>query len=378
MALAAVASEMSIFRQPRVYALESQPMVCLIRNVLRRGSRSRPLAASVLVIFFPLCVPSAQTAQLASAPAPIKISSKEAEDNLQVKTPPDYPPEAKAKGIEGTVRLRVVIDERGTVVDTTVISGNPLLIPPAIALVKRYPYRPFMRGGKRVAVTTNVNIPFELHPVDVYKVWMAHRDTARRLRKDGRMDTALDELRKALANTTKLGDIEVADTYGDIADVYSRDGRFADAINPLEQRLQTLKRSRIQDETEIANTESDLAGAFLLQSELDKAEQLLSRAIPVQERYFQRAGFEGSKQVYAEKLAISIAFLARVYDLKGHDSQAEPLYKRAVSLGENILHPDIEAGFMRNYADMLLRAGRPNEAAELRERATMLQLGLKK
>lgn len=265
MALAAVAREMSIFRQLRVYALESQPMVRLIRNVLRRGSRSRPLAASVLVIFFPFCVPSAQTAQLASAPAPIKISSKEAEDNLQVKTlTPDYPPEAKAKGIEGTVRLRVVIDERGTVVDTTVISGNPLLIPPAIALVKRYPYRPFMRGGKRVAVTTNVNIPFELHPVDVYKVWMAHRDTARRLRKDGRTDIALDELRKALANATKLGDIEVADTYGDIADLYSRDGRFADAINPLEQRLQTLKRSRIQDETEIANTESDLAGAFLL------------------------------------------------------------------------------------------------------------------
>jgi tetratricopeptide (TPR) repeat protein len=198
------------------------------------------------------------------------------------------------------------------------------------------------------------------------------------MRKDGRMDAATDEIQKALVDARKLGDIEVADTYGDLADLYYRDGNYADASIALGERLRTLKRSRIQDETEIANTESDLAGALFGQKELDKAEELLERAIPVQERYFRQASFEGTKQAYAERLAVSVEMLGRVYDFKGRTAEAEAQYKRAVSLGENILHPDIEAGFMRNYADMLLRVGRPDEAAKLRENATALQLDLKK
>jgi hypothetical protein len=70
--------------------------------------------------------------------------------------------------------------------------------------------------------------------------------------------------------------------------------------------------------------------------------------------------------------------LARICDLTGRVSEAVPLYERAVALGTNALHPDVEALFMRNYADVLLRVGRPEEAAKLREDATALQLGLKK
>jgi TonB family protein len=319
-----------------------------------------------------------RSAQIGSTTTPIQISSKEANDNLQVKVPPEYPPEAQAKGIEGTVQLRVIIDERGNVIDAKVVSGNPLLIPPAIVAVKRYPYRPFTRGGKRVSVSTLVDVPFELHPVNTYGDWNGHRDAARQMRQDGRTDAALGELQKALVEPRKLGDIEVADTYGDIAEVCYRDGRYEDARHALEERLLTLKRSRVQDETEIANTESNLAGSFFEQGEVDKAEELLKLAIPVQDRYFRRASFEGTKQGYAEKLAGSVEMLARVYDLKGRLSEAEPLYKRAVSLGKNILHPDIEAALMMNYADMLVRAGRPDEAAKLRENATALQLDLKK
>jgi TonB family protein len=350
-----------------------------LKHEVRRKPQANPIVLSVLACSFVLVVLPARSVQIGSTTAPIRVSSKEADDNLQVKTlKPEYPPEAKAKGIEGTVRLRVVIDERGNIVGTNVVSGNPLLVPSAIALVKRFPYRPFTRGGKRVSVTTVVDVPFELHPVNTYKDWNAHRDTARQMRKDGRMDAATDEIQKALVDARKLGDIEVADTYGDLADLYYRDGNYADASIALGERLRTLKRSRIQDETEIANTESDLAGALFGQKELDKAEELLERAIPVQERYFRQASFEGTKQAYAERLAVSVEMLGRVYDFKGRTAEAEAQYKRAVSLGENILHPDIEAGFMRNYADMLLRVGRPDEAAKLRENATALQLDLKK
>ena len=180
---------------------------------MHRKPQANPMVLSVLACLFLLVALPVRSVQIGSTTAPIRVSSKEADDNLQVKTlKPEYPPEAKAKGIEGTVRLRVVINERGNIVGTNVVSGNPLLVPSAIALVKRFPYRPFTRGGKRVSVSADVDVPFELHPVNTYKVWNARRDAATQMRKDGRIDGATDELQKALVDARKLGDIEVADT----------------------------------------------------------------------------------------------------------------------------------------------------------------------
>lgn len=157
--------------------LECQPMDCTLKHEMYRIPQIRLKPLSVLGCFFLLVVLPTHSLQVGSPTAPIKVSSKEADDHLQVKVlKPEYPPEARAKGIEGTVRLRVVIDERGNVVDTKVMSGNALLIPPAIVLVKRFPYRPFTRGNKRVSVTTDVDVPFELHPVNAYQDWNAHRD----------------------------------------------------------------------------------------------------------------------------------------------------------------------------------------------------------
>ena len=44
------------------------------------------------------------------------------------------------------MRLRVVINERGNIVGTNVVSGNPLLVPSAIALVKRFHIVPSVVG----------------------------------------------------------------------------------------------------------------------------------------------------------------------------------------------------------------------------------------
>jgi TonB family protein len=324
----------------------------------------------------------AKSAQVNSAAVPIKVSSKEADDNLQVKTlEPDYPPEAKAKGIEGTVRLRIVINERGNVTDIRALAGDPLLILPAVAMVKRFPYRPFVRGGKRVVVTTEVTVPFLLHPTtkkEVYDRWRLHVETAMQLRQDGRVDAALGELQQALDEAKNLGDMDVADTYGDIATLYFKEGRYGDAEPPLTRRLEILQRSQVQDEVEIANTQSNLAAAFLIQRKLAGVQQLLQRAIPVQEKYLRNATLQFSKDIYAEQLALSLGSLALLHDLQGEFSTAEPLYKRSISLGEQLLDADDEAFVMRRYAEMLIKTGRSDDASKLREKATALQLGLSK
>jgi TonB family protein len=328
-----------------------------------------------------VCIP-AKAAQVNSAAVPIKVSSKEADDNLQVKTlEPDYPPEAKAKGIEGTVRLRIVINERGNVTDIRALAGDPLLIPPAVAMVKRFPYRPFVRGGKRVVVTTEVTVPFLLHPTtkkEVYDRWRLHVETAKQLRQDGRVDAALGELQQALDEAKNLGDMDVADTYGDIATLYLKEGRYGDGEPALTRRLEILQRSQIQDEVAIANAQSDLAAAFLIQRKLAGVQQLLQRAIPVQEKYLRNATLQDSKDIYAEQLALSLGSLALLHDLQGEFSTAEPLYKRSISLGEQLLDADDEAFVMRRYAEMLIKMGRSDDASKLREKATALQLGLSK
>jgi len=70
--------------------------------------------------------------------------------------------------------------------------------------------------------------------------------------------------------------------------------------------------------------------------------------------------------------------LAILHDLQGQFSAAEPFYKRSISLGKQLLPADDEAVIMRRYAEMLIKMGRSDDAAKLREDATALQLGLRK
>ncbi len=51
---------------------------------------------------------------------------------LVSKAPPDYPADAKQARIQGTVVVRVVVDKEGNVSNIQLISGHPLLAPPAI------------------------------------------------------------------------------------------------------------------------------------------------------------------------------------------------------------------------------------------------------
>jgi TonB family protein len=357
-------------------------MVCWQGHDAGHKLQALPVVLRALALFLVLAGLPAAFAQVAPAKAPIRVSSKEADEHLQVKTlQPEYPSEAKARSIEGTVRVQIGINERGNITDARALSGDPLLIPSAIALVKRFPYRPFVRDGKRVAVTTEVAVPFVLHPVtpkEIYDSWQQHLETARQLRKDVSVEAALGELNLALADAKKLGDMDVAETYDDIAGLYFKEGRYSEAEPALERRLDILQHSQIQDELEIANTQADLAAAYLVQNKLTKVQELLQRAILVQQEYLRHATLQDSKDAYSIRLAHSVRSLAMFYDLQGRPSTAEPLYKQSISLGEQRLPPDDEALTMRRYAEMLARIGRSDEAAKLMDGATALQLGISK
>ena len=53
-----------------------------------------------------------------------------------------YPEEARKKRIQGTVKLRIVVDARGNVSEVRVLRGPKELVPAAIASVKSWQYEP--------------------------------------------------------------------------------------------------------------------------------------------------------------------------------------------------------------------------------------------
>jgi TonB family protein len=75
---------------------------------------------------------------------------------------PVYPPDAKAAGVEGRVRLEVVIGKDGTAKNIRSVEGNPELIPTAVDAVKQWMWEPTLMDGAAVDVLTHIDVNFTL------------------------------------------------------------------------------------------------------------------------------------------------------------------------------------------------------------------------
>jgi len=75
---------------------------------------------------------------------------------------PPYPPEAKAAGVQGTVVVRVTVDEAGKVAEAEAISGPPPLREAAVAAARRALFAPTLLSGKPVRVTGVLTYQFVL------------------------------------------------------------------------------------------------------------------------------------------------------------------------------------------------------------------------
>jgi protein TonB len=82
-----------------------------------------------------------------------------------VRIPPDYPPRALSRGIEGWVRVQFTITETGSVKDAIVVAADPERVfdEAALAAIARWRYNPRVVDGapvERVGVQTEIR--FEL------------------------------------------------------------------------------------------------------------------------------------------------------------------------------------------------------------------------
>lgn len=75
---------------------------------------------------------------------------------------PVYPPLAKQARIQGVVHLTAVIGKEGNVANLAVISGHPLLVPPALDAVRQWVYQKTLLNGDPVEVLTQIDVNFTL------------------------------------------------------------------------------------------------------------------------------------------------------------------------------------------------------------------------
>jgi TonB family protein len=75
---------------------------------------------------------------------------------------PEYPALAKQARIQGVVTLQALIAADGTMKTLSVISGHPLLVPPALEAVRQWVYEKTLLNGEPVEVLTQIDVNFTL------------------------------------------------------------------------------------------------------------------------------------------------------------------------------------------------------------------------
>ncbi len=77
---------------------------------------------------------------------------------------PVYPKQARAARIQGVVRVGYRITKTGEVRDLHALSGNPALIPAALAAIAKWRFAPCrLFGGEPVEVRSQSNVDFTLN-----------------------------------------------------------------------------------------------------------------------------------------------------------------------------------------------------------------------
>jgi TonB family protein len=114
-------------------------------EVVGRRSQSAPAAA-----------PTRPRIRVGGMVQPIKLISK---------VSPDYPADAQAEGVEGTVLLRAIVSKNGTLLHVTSVSNSvdPRLIRAAMAAVPLWQYQPTLLNGEPVEVITTITVSFLLN-----------------------------------------------------------------------------------------------------------------------------------------------------------------------------------------------------------------------
>lgn len=94
--------------------------------------------------------------------APRRINHAQASALILTRTAAEYPPIAKQLKLEGVVELEVTLGEDASVLQVSIVSGNPVLTKAGTEAVKHWKFAPFKEAGKPVKVIAPISLSFHL------------------------------------------------------------------------------------------------------------------------------------------------------------------------------------------------------------------------
>jgi TonB family protein len=100
--------------------------------------------------------------QITSTKQLLRIPGDVMQQRLRHRVTPDYPPDARRAGVQGTVLLRAVVSTAGTVTDVQYLSGPDSLSQAAEDAVRWWKYEPYLVNDEPMTVETTVAVNFRL------------------------------------------------------------------------------------------------------------------------------------------------------------------------------------------------------------------------
>jgi TonB family protein len=108
------------------------------------------------------CDPQVPLPEENPPPARIRVGGNVQAANLIKKVRPAYPPEAKSRHIQGTVRFSVIIDTEGKISNMTLESAPLALYESARDAVRQWVYKPTLLNGRPIEVVTRIDVNYAL------------------------------------------------------------------------------------------------------------------------------------------------------------------------------------------------------------------------
>jgi len=132
----------------------------LCKQLLERAKEAYPGTALS-------CDPSASVPEIAARapggpPQRIRVGGNVQQANLIKKVTPQYPLDAKARGIQGVIRFTAIIGKDGAIETLSLVSGPLALYKSARDAVLQWIYRPTRLNGAPVEVVTTIEVNYTL------------------------------------------------------------------------------------------------------------------------------------------------------------------------------------------------------------------------
>jgi hypothetical protein len=266
-----------------------------------------------------------------------RVSMDEAMKHLVSSPSPTYPGLARQTHVSGNVLLEIAISPEGRVSVRRIISGHPLLLPPAVEAVVTWKFQEFLMEGKPVTAITDVIIPFgdskaqkATDQVEVrvqYDFW-SHENLFRSAFQKGDIQSAEEHLAKAqevLASTRdKRNSDEDMQWWFDKGDLSKSQQKNDLAEQSYMKALEAIQKLD-NDSPQHAMILGILGGLHQQQKRYDEARNELKHSLAIYEKALKETSPSSAtvRQNYSTAIARESWLLAGVEWELNHRSEAE-------------------------------------------------------